>query len=105
LRYILQSVEQLHAGDLSLRRFAWYPLFDCLGWNSLLQGARWRRDPQGLFTCDGQWQRQSTELSEIYRRIAHGLRSCDIPAYEFTARHERTLAALRRFMPWPWQPQ
>ena len=51
LKYMLNQCEKLQSEGVPLRRFGWYPLFDCAGWSSLLQGKRWKRDPQGIFTC------------------------------------------------------
>jgi hypothetical protein len=102
LKYMLEEAENLQASGFNLRRFAWYPLFDCAGWNSLLQGKRWKRDPQGIFTCDEHWSRQSNEFARIYRAVSQGLRSDGIPSYAFTPRHDRTLAALKSHMPWKW---
>ena len=105
LKYILEQLENLERDGIEMKRFAWYPLFDCAGWNSLLQGKRWKRDPQGIFTCGTGWRREATELSEIYSRLVEGLTSADIPAYTFTPRHARTLGPLMRQMKWEWQPQ
>lgn len=102
LKYILECCEILQADGIALRRFAWYPLFDCAGWNSLLQGRRWRRDPQGVFTCTTDWQRESSEFSEIYRAVAQGLPSSRIPAYAFSPAHDVRLSALKRLMRWQW---
>ncbi len=106
LKYMLQETERLQAGGLALRRFAWYPLFDCAGWNSLLQGKRWRRDPQGIYSCDRNWNRVPNEFSRIYRSVAAGQTSEAIPSYMFTPRHESTLGPLRAtFMDWEWIDQ
>jgi len=105
LKYMLEQAEQLAENGLVLRRFAWYPLFDCAGWNSLLQGKRWKRDPQGIFHCDGGWERQPTEFSEIYAAITAGMRSTDIPAYAFTERHDHVLGPLKQQMNWTWIDQ
>lgn len=106
LKYILQETERLQADGITLRRFAWYPLFDCAGWNSLLQGKRWRRDPQGIYSCDRNWNRVPNEFSGIYRSVALGNTSRSIPSYTFTSVHEYTLGAIRaKFMNWDWIDQ
>lgn len=102
LKYMLEETENLQADGLTLRRFAWYPLFDCCGWNSLLQAKRWTRDPQGIFSCDDQWKRKPNEFSRIYRAVARGMTSKSIPAYTFTFRHDHTLRALKTRMQWDW---
>jgi beta-glucosidase/6-phospho-beta-glucosidase/beta-galactosidase len=105
LKYMLEQSEKLIASGIPLRRFAWYPLFDCCGWNSLLQGPRWKRDPQGIFSCDRGWSRQSTELSALYASLSAGKTSADIPAYRFASRHDRTLRGLLTQMKWDWIDQ
>lgn len=105
LKYMLQETEKLTTAGIELKRFAWYPLFDCAGWNSLLQGKRWKRDPQGIFVCDAHWNRVSNELSRIYRAVAQGIPSTRIPAYAFTSRHDHTLKALKGHMKWHWVEQ
>ena len=105
LKYILEECEALASSGLQLRRFAWYPLFDCCGWNSLLQGKRWRRDPQGIFTCNGRWAREPNEFSDTYRAVVGGLSSQQIPAYAFTSAHDERLGPLKKLMRWDWVPQ
>ena len=105
LKYMLEQAESLVASGVPLKRFAWYPLFDCAGWNSLLQGETWKRDPQGIFSCGENWERQSTELSELYGELARGKTSKDLPAYAFSAQHIDALAPLRKQMLWDWIPQ
>ena len=104
LKYMLEQAERLQAEGITLRRFAWYPLFDCAGWGSLLQAPQWSRDPQGIYSCDADWQRMPTEFSRIYRAVAAGMPSSDIPAYALTARHEHTLRPLTRNLGWNWVP-
>lgn len=105
LKYMLEQSEALAATGVPLRRFAWYPLFDCAGWNSLLQGRRWKRDPQGIFSCDEKWNRRTNEFAQVYRRVADGSSSAEIPAYVFTARHTWTLRGLVRGLSWEWIDQ
>lgn len=105
LKYILDECERLQADSVHLRRFAWYPLFDCAGWNSLLQGKRWKRDPQGVFSCSGRWERTPNEFSEIYRAVVHGLPAAQIPAYAFSSAHDARLGPLKRHMRWDWIEQ
>lgn len=102
LKYMLEQAELLQASGISLRRFAWYPLFDCSGWNTLLQGKRWKRDPQGVFGCDSKWRRMATEFSSVYREVAAGLKSRELPAYDFSHVHASTLRGLRPQMNWNW---
>lgn len=102
LKYMLEQSELLQSLGLGLRRFAWYPLFDCCGWSSLLQATRWKRDPQGIFTCDARWARVANELSTIYREVTAGLMSTQIPAYAFSEMHEQALRGLRPHMAWDW---
>jgi beta-glucosidase/6-phospho-beta-glucosidase/beta-galactosidase len=102
LKYSLGECERLVASGVPLERFAWYPLFDCAGWCSLLQADVWDRDPQGILSCDVHWHRYATEFTEAYARVVGGARSTELPAYRFSARHERTLAALSRQMNWDW---
>jgi hypothetical protein len=105
LKYVLSEVEKSNAAGLRLHRFSWYPLFDCAGWNSLLQGARWKRDPQGIYSCDRSWNRCATPFTEIYRSVVSGMRAAEIPAYRFTARHAATLGPLQQQIKWDWIPQ
>jgi beta-glucosidase len=102
LKYVLQEVETLAGEGRALHRFAWYPLFDCCGWGSLLQAPEWSRDLQGIFSCDDDWSRRENEFSRVYRAVAAGLRSDAIPAYAFTSIHDRTLGPLKAHMSWDW---
>lgn len=102
LKYVLEEVERLAAEGISLRRFAWYPLFDCCGWASLLQAERWSRDPQGLFSCDRRWNRHETELSRLYAAVAAGLTPSAIPPYRLTPRCARLLSPLMERVRWEW---
>jgi hypothetical protein len=104
LKYTLEQAELLQGQGVPLRRAAWYPLFDCTGWNSLLQAPRWSRDPQGIFSCDSRWTRRPTEFSRAYGAVAAGMTSDQIPAYAFTPRHDRTLHALMQTVNWEWVP-
>jgi beta-glucosidase/6-phospho-beta-glucosidase/beta-galactosidase len=105
LKYMLEQTEQLAATGVWLRRFAWYPLFDCAGWQVLLRGGacEWPRDPQGIFSCDEQWRRIPTELSHCYAQVARGAPSTDLPAYRFGPQHERSLHGWRSQMLWHWR--
>lgn len=105
LKFTLEQSEKLGALGVAFRSFAWYPLFDCAGWNCLLQGKRWRRDPQGLVTYGKNWRRESTELTDCYAKVVGGAPSSGLPAYEFTSFHQLTLAPLRRQMDWRWKEQ
>lgn len=40
LKYMLEQAEGLARAGIGLNRFSWYPLFDCAGWQCLLQ-PRW----------------------------------------------------------------
>jgi hypothetical protein len=101
----IRESDEACGGGLRVFGFAWYPLFDCAGWNCLLLGSRWKRDPQGIFSCGSKWERIATELTDLYAKVAGGARSHQLPAYEFTSTHDRTLAALKRQMKWSWQEQ
>ena len=103
LKYVATEAEKLMLGGVPLRRFGWYPLFDCAGWNSLLQGRRWKRDPQGIVSCGRSWERCWTELSDVYAGLAAGQRACEIPAYRFQPVHDCTLHGLLPQMNWDWR--
>lgn len=105
LKYVLEQIEKAGRGGVRMRSFAWYPLFDCAGWNCLLQGRSWKRDPQGIFSCGANWERVATELTDLYAKVAGGAKSNQLPAYAFSSAHDRTLAALKRQMKWNWQEQ
>lgn len=105
LKYTLEQSEILARRGIRFRNFAWYPLFDCAGWNCLLQRNRWKRDPQGIVSCGKDWRRTATELTDIYAKVAGGASSASIPAYLFTHQHDRTLSALQQQMHWRWQEQ
>jgi beta-glucosidase/6-phospho-beta-glucosidase/beta-galactosidase len=105
LKYVLEQIEKAGRAGVRMRSFAWYPLFDCAGWNCLLQGSRWKRDPQGIISCGRNWERIATELTDLYAKVAGGAKSEQLPAYEFTSTHDRTLAALKRQMKWNWVEQ
>jgi beta-glucosidase/6-phospho-beta-glucosidase/beta-galactosidase len=105
LKYTLEQAEALARRGIRFRSFAWYPLFDCAGWNSLLQHKRWKRDPQGIVSCGPNWRREATELTDIYAKVVGGAGSDKIPAYLFSGRHDRTLSALQQQMQWRWQEQ
>jgi beta-glucosidase/6-phospho-beta-glucosidase/beta-galactosidase len=104
LKYMLEQAERLAADGIQLERFAWYPLFDCAGWNALLHGPRWKRDPQGIFSCSRSWERTETEFSAVYAKLSQGIRSADIPAYAFSSTHDGTLGPLKKQMHWNWIP-
>jgi beta-glucosidase len=104
-KYMLQEVEKLQTNGTSLRRFAWYPLFDCCGWQSLLQAKRWSRDPQGIYCCDEKWNRLPNEFTRIYQAFSAGLTANQIPGYRFTSRHDQTLGPLKSHMNWEWVEQ
>lgn len=103
LKYIMSQVEILGELGIPMRRFAWYPLFDCAGWNSLLQDPTWKRDPQGIFTCGPSWEREWTEFASAYAHLNGGATSADLPAYRFSSRHDHTLRSLKKQMIWAWQ--
>jgi len=105
LKYMCEQAEALEVARIALRSFSWYPLFDCAGWNCLLQHKRWRRDPQGIVSCGKNWKREPTELTKVYGNIARGTASRDVPAYLFTPQHEKTLTGFRRQMNWNWSKQ
>jgi beta-glucosidase/6-phospho-beta-glucosidase/beta-galactosidase len=105
LKYTLEQAEQLSAQGISLLRFTWFPLFDCAGWNCLLQDKWWKQDPQGVLSCERGWQRRRTEFTDCYGRVARGARSATLPAYRFTSRHERTLGPFIKELRWDWQNQ
>ncbi len=107
LKYVLEQTERLAADGIVLQQFAWYPLFDCAGWRCLLQGSasEWPRDPQGIYSCNDDWRRVPTELSEIYGAVARGAVAGDLPAYAFGPEHAATLGALQPQMDWRWQAQ
>lgn len=103
LKYMLEQAEKLEGRGVTLRQFAWYPLFDCAGWHCLLQGCSWQRDPQGIYLCDPAWKRRETELSHYYGRVAKGMKARELPAYRFQDRHHQTLRGLIPHMDWRWQ--
>lgn len=105
LKYMLEQTEKLAARGINFRCFAWYPLFDCAGWNCLLQHKRWKRDPQGIVSCGKNWRREPTEFTDVYAKLAGGAKSRNIPAYRFTSKHDRTLAGLYPQMNWNWVEQ
>lgn len=87
----------------ALLGFDWYPLFDCKGWYSLLQADEWPWDPQGIFWCDVNGERRSSELSHWYSHLASGGSAADIPAYTFHNRLQRELQGFMPQMQWDWQ--
>jgi beta-glucosidase/6-phospho-beta-glucosidase/beta-galactosidase len=105
LKYVLEQSEVLARRGIRFRSFAWYPLFDCAGWNCLLQHKKWRRDPQGIVSCGRNWRREATELTDVYAKIVDRPDSSKLPAYRFSPAHDRTLAGLRRQMKWNWRDQ
>jgi len=105
LKYTLEQVETLEQRGVRLQSFSWYPLFDCAGWHCLLQQKKWKRDPQGIVSCDDGWRRVPTELTDHYASIVRGVRSSDLPGYSFTQSQSEKLAPLTRQMKWRWQEQ
>ena len=105
LKYTLEQVETLARRGIRLQSFSWYPLFDCAGWNGLLQAKRWKRDPQGIVSCDDGWRRVPTELTDHYAGVVRGAGSSALPAYLFTPQQDGALAALMRHMKWRWREQ
>jgi beta-glucosidase/6-phospho-beta-glucosidase/beta-galactosidase len=67
------------------RRFAgfcWYPYIDSTDWCSLCRAPDRRIDPQGIYYLCNRFDRQPSELSEVYASLVAGrISAADIPAY------------------------
>ncbi len=97
LKYMVMECEQL-APELEKRGrrfegFCWYPYIDSTDWCSLCREPNRRIDPQGIYYLSETFDRKSSELAEIYARLAAGeIGAAEIPAY----RIEETVLVHRR---------
>jgi beta-glucosidase/6-phospho-beta-glucosidase/beta-galactosidase len=111
LKYMVGECEAL-AGDLAARGgrfegFCWYPYIDSTDWCSLMREPNRRIDPQGIYYLSDRFDRQRSELSDLYARLARGeIGAADLPAYRF---EEPVLVGRRvgKFLPymegWDWR--
>ena len=76
--------EKLVALGLTFEGFCWYPYIDSTDWDSLVREARRSIDPQGIYWLGSSFDRNPSELSEIYAALAQGtMGPGDIPARPF----------------------
>jgi hypothetical protein len=109
LRYMVEQsivlADDLQELDLGFGGFCWYPYIDSTDWNSLVREARRDIDPQGIYWLDPSFERNASELSDIYAALANGtMRPGDIASRPFT---ESALAdrGISNYLPqMPWLP-
>lgn len=111
LKYMVSECEAL-VPDLAARGrtfdgFCWYPYLDSTDWCSLCRQPNRRIDPQGVYYLSTDFNRQHSELSDLYARLARGeIGSGDLPAYHF---EEPVLEGrrVRKYLPhmaeWDWK--
>lgn len=69
-----------------LEGFCWYPFVDSTDWCSLVCEPNRRIDPQGIYWLSPDFERQGSELSRLFARLARGeIGAADLPAYRFGA--------------------
>jgi len=109
LKYMLAECEALAARlkplNVPFLGFCWYPFIDSTDWNSLVCEANRAIDPQGIYSLDANFDRQSTELSQLFAALAKGeARWADIPAYPFSeeALDQRRVRNYLPQMTWPF---
>jgi hypothetical protein len=86
LKYMVGECEalvpELEARGSRFEGFCWYPYIDSTDWDSLVRQPKRAIDPQGIYYLCGQFNRQPSELSDLYARLARGeIGSAEIPAY------------------------
>ncbi len=105
LKFMEEQAEKLSA-QCDFRGFCWFPSIDATDWDSLCTVANRNVCPMGVWSlsADGR-ERQASELSEWYTRLAQGTASSiDLPAYRFQAPLDYDLRGFQRFMGhWSWR--
>ncbi len=111
LKYMYQECEELalelEARRLSFEGFCWYAFVDSTDWGSLLRKAERSIDPQGIYWLDADFDRNASELSEVYSKLARGcIDSTGIPAYRFeqhAIEHCKAGNFLHHMRDWNWR--
>jgi beta-glucosidase/6-phospho-beta-glucosidase/beta-galactosidase len=108
LKYMLAECESLAAKlaplGVPFLGFCWYPFIDSTDWSSLVCEARREIDPQGIYSLTPSFDRQGSELSELFAALVSGKAGwSDIPAYPFSeeALTERRVQNFLPHMTWP----
>jgi hypothetical protein len=104
LKLMEQQCEEL-AESHKIQGFCWYPSIDSTDWCHVCTKATGTVDPQGIWGLDAsRWQREASELSYWYTRLASGqARAADLPAYRFGRPLDHDARGFTRLMHgWEW---
>lgn len=109
LKFMVEQCETLERRlarrNVLFHGFCWYPFIDSTDWCSLLRRASGKIDPQGIYHLCRKFERNDSELSEVFASLACGaIRSEDIPAYRFQSPLDAELAGFLPLMNhWQWR--
>lgn len=83
LKYMVEQCEHLVEQGVDFKGFCWFPFIDSTDWDTLLQKARGKVDPVGIYWLDRKrHMRNASMLSDYFGMLARGeATSQDIPAY------------------------
>ncbi|MBW3624041.1 MAG: hypothetical protein KY468_11595 [Armatimonadetes bacterium] len=103
---MVEQCEQLVAEGVEFRGFCWFPLIDSTDWDTMLQKARGKIDPVGIYWLDQKkYRRNASMLSDSFRLLAQGkATSEDLPAYQFLPPvNEQLRGFLPQMSHWDWR--
>ncbi len=105
LKYTLEQCEQARDAGVQLQGYCWFPFIDSADWDSLLYRCDGSIDPVGVYSLDGNLDRQPTSMSESFRLAASGVPATALPAYELQEPVATWLGGFRPEMShWRWRP-
>jgi beta-glucosidase/6-phospho-beta-glucosidase/beta-galactosidase len=109
LKFMVEQCEEIERRiapmGIPFEGFCWYPFIDSTDWCSLVREAKGCIDPQGIYWLDNDFNRNASELSDIFAALARGeMTSADIPAYRFQPPLDHQLAGFMPMMShWEWK--
>ena len=105
LKYTLEQCEGAREVGVPLDGFCWFPFIDSADWDSLLYRSDGNIDPVGVYSLDGDLDRQATSMTESFRLAASGAPASALPAFELQEPVATWLKGFRSQMAhWRWQP-
>ena len=105
LKYTLEQCEGAREVGVPLDGFCWFPFIDSADWDSLLYRSDGNIDPVGVYSLDGDLDRQATSMTESFRLAASGAPASALPAFEPQEPVATWLKGFRSQMAhWRWQP-